>query len=313
MSSIIAAVVALAADQRGLITRQQLHVLGWSSTTISRQVAAGWLHRVHRGVNLVGAARLTPEARAWAAVLACGPGAAAAGRSAAGLLGLCSPWSGAPEVAVPGARGRKIEGIVAHRPRRLLPRDLTRVDGLPATSVARTLLDLAAVLGPDQLDAAIERAEQLRVLDLGSVEDVLDRHRGHRGRRRLRDALARAHGDTGRSRSELELRARTLLVEAGLPTPSMNPVICGYEVDLAWLRERVIVELDGWEHHRTRRAFERDRRRDAELQAAGYRVARFTWRQLRDEPAWVVRSVAALLGVAPSVHLADGTRHAQAA
>jgi hypothetical protein len=186
------------------------------------------------------------------------------------------------------------------------PRDFTVEDGIPVTSVARTLLDLSAVLRPRDLAAAIDRAERLRILDLIAVVDVLDRARGRRGAAALRRAIAAYEPST--QRSELERRFKELLGTApDIPRPSLNALVDGetgtHEVDAYWPERRLVVQLDGFEFHRTRRDRERDAASDADLELAGHRVMRFTWddatahgertlRRLRLAGAWTARATA---------------------
>ena len=160
------------------------------------------------------------------------------------------------------------------------PRDFTTEHGIPVTTVARTLLDLAAVLSANDLAVAIDRAERLGILDLPAVNDVLGRARGKRGARALRRAIASYEPST--QRSELERRFRKLIEEAAdIPHPSLNAITQGeeraHEVDAVWRDRRLAVELDGFEFHRTRRDRERDAAKDADLELAGYEVLRLTW------------------------------------
>ena len=213
-----------------------------------------------------------------AAVLACGPGALLSHRSAADLWGLRqnSQWI---EVTVRhGNRGGS--GITVHTTRGLTERDRAVVDGIPVTSVARTLLDLSAVVRPNDLEVAIDRAERQRLLDLRAVEDTLDRARGKRGARAFRLAIASYEPST--QKSELERRFRELVEGArDMPDPSFNAITQGerraHEVDAIWRGQRLIVELDGFAFHRTRRDRERDAATDADLELAGYEVLRLTW------------------------------------
>jgi very-short-patch-repair endonuclease len=168
-------------------------------------------------------------------------------------------------------------------------------DGIPLTSVARTLLDLAGVVRRRQLERAVEAAERLRLMDLRDVVRALARGRGRRGVRLLRDVLG-DYREPAFTRSELERMLLDLVREAGLPQPSANKWIAGGEADLVWDNKRLVVELDSRGFHQTRAAFERDRRRDTDLQLAGYRVLRVTHRRLEQEPADVVAAVARLLG-----------------
>jgi Protein of unknown function (DUF559) len=163
------------------------------------------------------------------------------------------------------------------------------------TSVARTLFDLAGTLPPTQLHRAFEAAERLRILDLAEIERMVEENRGRRGVRGLRQLLAESRPPEPATRSDLESRFLDLCHGAGLERPAVNRLVAGLEVDAVWPTQRLVAELDGHAFHGTRAAFERDRRRDAALQVAGYRVIRLTQRRLVDEPEAVIASVRALL------------------
>ena len=162
----------------------------------------------------------------------------------------------------------------------LAPQDFTVNDGIPVTSVARTLLDLSAVAKAPDLAKAIDRAERSRIFDLTAVVDVLDRAKGRRGAGALRRAIAAYEPST--QRSVLERRFKALLKNApDIPSPAFNATVegeqCAHEVDAIWTDQRLAIQLDGFEFHRTRRHRERDAASDADLELAGNRVMRFTW------------------------------------
>ena len=229
-----------------------------------------------------------------AATLACGPNALLSHLSAAALWGL-RPHSGIPHVTVSGHGRHSQPGIKVHCLRAMSPTDRSIREGIPVTSVARTLLDLAATLPPTQLHRAFEAAERLRSLDLRAVERTIADNKGRPGIRALRFVLAEARPPEPAARSELERRFLDLCHEAGFPPPAVNCLVEDFEVDAAWLAQRVVVELDGYAFHATRAAFERDRRRDAALQVSGYRVIRPTHRRLTQEREAVVEEVRQLL------------------
>jgi very-short-patch-repair endonuclease len=237
-----------------------------------------------------------------AAVLACGPEAALCGRSAGAAHGLVK-YSGAIEVVAPGRRGKARPGLVVRERSQLDPRDRTEVEGIPCTSVARTLLDLAAVVWPDQLIRACERAEEIESFDLGAIRDVVERNRGRRGVRRLRLAADAMRPAEPAARSELERRFLTLCERERLPRPRVNAWIelpeGGFEVDFSWPQARLVVELDGVAYHAGTTAFETDRERDRRLLLAGWRVMRVTWRQLETQRPEVAAALRALLSPAP--------------
>jgi len=230
-----------------------------------------------------------------AAVLACGPRALLSHRGAATLLGLLVFSHSLPDVTAPGRSRAAHEGIVVHLPRQLHTEDEATEDGIPVTSVARTLLDLAEVVRPRLLERAVENAERLGMFDLGAVERLIDRSHGRRGLRALNAALRDYRGTPAFTRSELERLFLDLCSDAGLPKPHVNAWIAGSEVDTVWPDRRLVVELDSHEFHGSRAAFERDRIRDTKLQLAGYRVLRITHRWLEQEPDAVAAAVRSLL------------------
>ncbi|HEX7300526.1 MAG TPA: DUF559 domain-containing protein [Solirubrobacteraceae bacterium] len=276
------ALAQLAARQWGVVSLEQLRGLGIGVRGVQHRASAGKLHRLHRGVYAVGHAVLRREGRWLAAVLACGPGALLSHVSAAAHWGLLQSEATLIDVtASPSRRG--VPGIRLHRSRSLIARDTTSHEGIPVTTIPRTLLDLAAIVAAHRLERALAQAERLRLYDGKAIEDVIGRANGHRGTTALTRATAREPKFT---RSDLEAWFLALVREAGLDEPEVNfsltaPDHPRIEVDFCWPSHRLIVELDGWETHRTRAAFEHDRARDAALQAIGWRVVRFTWRESR--------------------------------
>jgi Protein of unknown function (DUF559) len=234
-----------------------------------------------------------------AAVLACGQGALLSHRSAAALWGIRPTRHRLIDVTTPRRR-RPRKGIALHLVRELNPKDCAVVEGIPITTVARTLLDLAEVVREDGLVRAVEQAEQMRLFDLRTVEELIGRSRGRRGTSSLRSVLSVYHDQPQVTRSELERRFLRLCGDAGLPTPATNFWIEGQEVDALWAVEGLVVELDGRSFHQTRAAFERDRIRDTALQRAGYRVLRVTRRRIESDPAGVIEDVRSLLERRPA-------------
>ena len=280
-----------------MVSSAQLRAAGLRSGAIEWRVHRRRLHRVHRGVYAVGHSRLTPRGRLWAAVLACGGADAAtlSHRTAAAVWDLIAP-QGRPEVTTLRQHA-STPRLHVHRSKTLDPlNDVVRQpDGLPVTTVARTLADLAQVLTAHQLERACHRAEVTRALDATAVENQLDRLPGRRSRT-LRQALASlAIADPDITRSELEERFLALVGEAGLPRPRVNATVADYEVDFLWPEQRLVVETDGAAAHLTLTAFDEDRKRDAALQVAGFRVVRFTWRQITRDPRSVAQTLSALL------------------
>ncbi|HSS32398.1 MAG TPA: DUF559 domain-containing protein [Solirubrobacterales bacterium] len=182
-----------------------------------------------------------------------------------------------------------------------LPYDeVTEEDGIPVTTVPRTLLDLAAVASVDVVENALREMEYLELRDRLSLPDLLTRYPGRRGVRRVRVALERLEKEPGgRRRSPLEERFAPFLRRHHLPLPRFNAWIevdgRRHQVDCVWPGTEEIVELDGWQGHGTRSAFRDDRARDRRLRVAGYSVTRLTWSQLDDEPAAIVADLRALL------------------
>ena len=241
----------------------------------------------------VGHKHLTEQGLCLAAVLACGKRALLSHRSAAWLWGLGPTRASPIEVSVPH-RGRRRTSIRIHHAPALCDEDGALREAIPVTSVARTLLDLAGTVPAHRLERAIERAEQLSLFDLHAVDAVLARATKHAGAGRLRRGLD-LYREPPFTRSQLERRFLNLVHEAGLPIPAANIFIAGYELDMYWEREKFAVELDGYEHHRTRAAFERDRAREEELSLAGIETIHLTARRLDQEPGVVMRRLAALL------------------
>ena len=267
----------LAGRQYGVVTRGQLRALGIGHNGVGERVRTGRLHRVHRGVYAVGHRVLTQEARWLAATLACGPGAALSHRSAAALWALRPSSAPTVDVSVPtGAGIRARHGIRVHRSARLTADDVTVHCGIPVTTVARTLLDLADALPPQPVKRAIHEADYRGLLDMAALVAVVERNPGRRGP----TVLALARGPVERTRSELEERFLALCSKHGLPRPEVAARIEGFEVDFLWRAERIVVEIDGLAAHRTRQAMERDRLRDRRLLLAGYRTVRLTSQSL---------------------------------
>jgi predicted transcriptional regulator of viral defense system len=292
------AIRTLAELQHGVISLLQLTSLGLSADAVGKRVAAGRLVRIHRGVYAVGHGRLTRRGRWVAAVLAYGPRAVLSHRSAAALHGIRPDNRSKTDVTVPGASARPRPGIDVHRSTTLEGADITTVDGIPCTSVARTLLDLADVVDRRGVERAVDQAEVLRVFDLRKVQEVLSRAAGRRGAGVLRSVLAEYDGPSLTDR-ELEERFFGLCRDAGIPKPEVNAWIAleggAVKADFLWRPERLVVETDGWASHGTRQAFESDRRRDRRLQLAGWEVVRFTWRDILTDPAEVATTLVRLL------------------
>jgi predicted transcriptional regulator of viral defense system len=294
-----AAIAALAGSQHGVVALPQLVVLGLGARSVRARVAAGRLHRFHRGVYAVGHPLVTAEGRWMAAVLACGEGALLSHRSAGILWGLRESGGARVDVTTTRRVGRGRAGIRVHWRPSLGDADGGSCRGVPCTSVARTLLDLAVVVSAGELERACDRAEQLRLFDRWAIDELLGRTRGERGTRRMREMLEKLDPSGVLTRTEIERLMLALCRNHPLPPPVVNGWIqldgIGFSPDFLWPAAKLIVETDGAETHRTRRAFEADRRRDQLLAEAGYTTLRFTWRQITGEPERVARTIAAVL------------------
>ena len=276
----------LAARQHGVVATWQLWPLGFTDDQVQYWSRTGRLHRIHRGVYAVGHARITGNGRWMAAALAQGPLAVLSHRTAAAVWSLLRSSSATAHVTVPATgRGRR-PGIVLHQ-QALSDHERTEVDGLPVTSVARTLLDLAAD-GDPLLDRAIEESEHLRLFDLKQVDALMAP--GRRGVRRLERALAIYRPATGAERSHFERRVLQAIRAAGLPEPAVNVWLFGAERDLVWLDHKLVVELDGPWHQGTAARI-RDPQRDAILQLRDYNVVRVPQHWFDTDPAGVVQTI----------------------
>jgi predicted transcriptional regulator of viral defense system len=294
------ALAELARAQHGVVARRQLEAIGLGARGVSHRLQGGRLHAVHRGVYSVGHSLLTGKGRWMAAVLASGPGAALSHRSSACHRGLRDDNRATIDVTSPHRRGRRCPGITVHSGATLRAEDVTLVDGIPCTTIARTLLDLAGVVSARELERAIDRAEVLRVLDMRAIDDVLQRANGRRGGATLRAVLSAMQLGSTLTRNDLEERFLEICRDAGRPPDAVNAWIPypdggGAEADFLWRQRRLNIEVDGRDVHTTRHAFEHDRRRDQRLSLLGWRVVRFTWRQVRYTPADVAATVRVLL------------------
>jgi hypothetical protein len=237
---------------------------------------------------------LTPEGHWLAAILAAGPGAVLSHRSAAVAWRVLPSGPRLVEVTTRSRAGLQQGTLRAHR-NRLASLDVTSLRGLPVTTLPRTLLDLAEIVPASELMRALDGAVRQRLYDRRAVEAVIARSPGRRGLKPLRAALLALHPGAALTRSAFERCVLPLLEAHAVPRPEVNVRVAGYEVDLLWRAERLVVELDGRAFHASPAAFRDDRRRDADLQAAGYRVLRFTWHQIDAETAWVVTRIRQLL------------------
>lgn len=295
------AVSGLAERQHGVVARGQLRELGLTDRAIAVRIRQGHLHPLFHATYAVGHGAVTRPGQLLAATLACEKGTALSHGSAAELLGLWNKQLAVIHVIPPHWSGRKITGIRWHRVRLPLPGEIEMRDGIPCTTVSRTIVDMAGESGWARLRGLVEQAAIMRQLDVDEVDLVLSRGR-RRGAPRLRAILAPWRNTAEprpRLRSRLEARLLPLLIEEGLPSPQANVKLRlegqRMEIDLLWAKQKLAIETDGEETHGTSAAFQRDRRRDQILVAAGYRTARVTWTQVRDEPNAVINRIARML------------------
>ncbi len=285
-------IMSLASEQHGLVTRCQLLDAGLTPTQIKVRVKGKRYCPVHRGVYLVGPP-VAPYVQEMAAVLAAGPGAVLSHRSAASLWALIPPPSSpaAVDVMVPFRHPGHRPGIRVHRTSRLDPSETTTKERIPVTTPARTVLDLAGELRPRELERVFALMERQGLSTLCEVSSVVARYPRRPGIGLLR-ALVRGETSPTLTRSEAEERFLALVKKAQLPRPEVNMGVAGYEVDFFWRTQRLVVEVDGFTFHSSRRDFRQDRRRDAALLVKGVRVIRITWDQIVREPEAVVALVA---------------------
>ena len=285
----------LAARQHGVVSRRQLVRAGVSPDKIDGRVRAKRLHPLYRGVYRVGPV-VAQYAQEMAAVLACDGLAVVSHRSAAALWQLMPHRRGTGPVAVILARsdhGRR-PNIEPHRTRTLSADEVTKLDRIPVTTPARTLLDVAGAVSCRELERAVAEAFARRLVSRSDIQTLLSRHRRRPGAGVLRALLGPEQ--PALTRSEAEECFLALIRKARLPPPEVNVPIGDYEVDFFWRAERFVVEVDGLAFHSSTRRFESDRRRDAVLAATGLRVIRVTWRQMQTEPeAMLVRLGQALI------------------
>ena len=290
-------IAELAERQHGRVARWQLLALGVGAGAIDLRVARGRLHVVHDGTYAVGHRAASQRGTQMAAVLACGPGALLSRPSAAALHGM-GDWDGRPHVTAPRSRERQ-SGIDVHTSRNLGPLDATEIDGVPVTTWARTIVDLADVLSVDRIVRLLEQAAILRLYDDRQLLETVARLPGRRGARRLREAIARgAHLMPQQTRSRLEERFLSVIRAADPPIQGMhtNVWIAGAgEVDALWPVQRIAVELDSARFHSHVGALERDRAKTGDLERLGYRVVRVTWADIAGRPAAVRRRLRRLL------------------
>jgi very-short-patch-repair endonuclease len=293
------AIGEIAGRQDNVITREQLVALGIGRGAIAHRLTDGLLQRMHQGVYLIGPAAPTVIARARAASLACGDGAVISHRTAAELWELAPQAGGDAHVTVAGRNPGRRPGICLHRVIALARFEMVSRQRLTVTSPARTICDLAGTESIWATEEALSEARTRGLVTDRQLLSVIERAPTRRGSAVIR-ALLRSEAESGYTRSAAERRMRKLLRAAQLSLPRLNVPLLGYVADFLWPREKLIVEVDGYKFHGSRGKFESDRKRDLVLTAAGYRVVRVTWRQMRDEALFVVARIAQALVIVPA-------------
>ena len=286
-------VAALADLQHHVVARNQLLDLGLTREAIQVRIDRGWLHPIHRGVYAVGTQRLSLRGRWMAAVLAAGPLAVLSHLCAACFWRMITSFPKRIEVTVPhGVRARG--DFILHRTRSLPDEEWVVHDGIRVTTPVRTIIDLCSVLPLNDLELAIEQGIRDELFDVDVLRAARLRHSGKRGLGKL-DTLIGTAADAAETRSRLEVRLRRFCRKHDLPMPEVNAELCGYEVDGLYRDAHVVLEADSFEFHSSRAAFERDRRRDTALAAAGYTVVRITSRRMSDDGPRLAAEIRRLL------------------
>lgn len=311
------ALAELAREQHGPFSLDQLRELGLSARAVHHRTATGRLHRIHHAVySLVPKQLLKREGLYMAAVLACGAGAVLSHRSAAVLHELRDWGATTIEVTVPARSRRKHEGVTVHCSTALTPVDVTVVNNIPCTSVHRTLLDLADVVTQRQLERSFDQAELAEVLDLVTINDQLARNPTRRGAKAVKAVLRDHYIGRTPTWSENEELLLSITRALGIPDPETNVVLVlddggpPIRADFIWREQRVVLEADSKKWHGSRQRMDIDRRRDQRLTAAGWKVIRTTWRQMKFRPDEVREVLLKLLPQAPGSPGGPGSRAA---
>ena len=286
----------VAAQQDSVITWEQLRYLGLGPGAIEHRVKRGLLHRLHPGVFCWGALIESPWMRARAALYACGHGSIVTHDAACGLMDVRPHPEGAIDITVIGRRVRRA-GVRGHNVAKIARADVRQIRGIPVSSPARALLEIAPRLTARELADAVEQAEVERLVTQCGIERTIERAGPRPGVAALRAVIE----EPAFTRSHAERRVVSLMRAARLPRPQFNARAEGYEVDALWRRERVVLEYDSYAFHLTKAALDRDRRKTAALQRARYVVLRTTWQELTQQShALVARTAEALARAAPA-------------
>jgi len=289
----------LSRRQHAAVRRDQLLAAGVTRAQIATRVQRGEWQRAFHSVYILGDPTLIPLSIESAVLLSLGPDSALHHRTAGFLWDLARPKPQVVEVTIPRSNARSRPGVRIHLTQSLDPKDIRHRDGLRVTSPARTIIDLAADSSSTELEHATSEAVAQRLMTDIELQEALDRTpANHPGAARLRARLSIDPDLLLRTRSVAERIAYPLILDAGLPRPRLNEIVQGLRVDMHWPDHKLIVEIDGFQYHSSRHAFENDRRRDQILIAAGYTVIRITWHQLTNEPYKVVAAIAQALASA---------------
>jgi predicted transcriptional regulator of viral defense system len=291
MQDVERSIARVAGRQDNVITLEQLRSTGLGRGAIGHRVAAGSMQRLHRAVYLLGAAPPTLMARARAAAMACGGDAVVSHRSAAEMFGLLPETERDVDVTVAGRNFAPRSGIARHRVAQLPSHHVTKMRGIPVSSVARTIADLAATGSPRDVESAFQEALYRKIVTERAVTAIVQGEPRRRGAGVIRALLK----DPRMTRSEKERALLKLIDAAHLPRPVTNVRLHGYLVDAYWPEQGLALEVDGWDAHRHRLAFESNRKRDQVLLAHGVRTMRVTGRQLENEALSLTARIAGSL------------------
>jgi very-short-patch-repair endonuclease len=280
-----------------VIHRNQLLVAGISRHAIAHRLLHQRLFRIYADVFAVGRPKPDRLGREWAAVLYFDGYAILDDRTAGWMWHLTDAWNGDVAVKLVGRSGHSRKGLKVHQVADLPRNEIRKRWGLPVTSPARTIVDLAGSLDDElEIENVVARCFDQNLATAREIRAALDRTANAKGAYLLRQILANPDGPA-LTRSQRERLLRKLIKQAKLPQPISNTMLVGHEVDFHWPHHGLVVEFDGWGTHGTRQSFESDRERDQNLVAAGYRVIRFTWRQLENDPFAVIARIAAALAI----------------
>jgi hypothetical protein len=282
----------LAGKQYGVVSYRQLRELGFSKGHVYRAHEADRLRRVYRGVYAVGHSELSPHGRCRAALLAFNDNAVLSHRSAGWLWRLFPTCREVTDVTFAGKGRRK--GIRIHRVMAISDRDITRLERIPVTSLSRTLFDVAATEPKRELERAVDRAKRRNLLDLHAIDQMLKRRARSPGAAQLKQAIA-LYRKPVFDRARSELLFLDAMEKEGERLPVLNTWVGEWEIDAYWEAERFAFEVDGWETHGSREAFENDRLRHEEMKLAGIDSIRLSARRIETEPKQVAKRIRTFL------------------